>query len=327
MNEEIKWIRSITPSGYRQPELKVGIGDDAAIFYQKEDKDTVIAVDTMVEGVHFKRETMPLHAIGHKALAANISDLAAMGAIPQYYLVSVAFPKKTWNKEELHEIYRGMANLAKEFSMDLIGGDTVSIEKQLVLTVTVIGKIKQNRHLLRSNARPGDVVFVTGLVGLASLGLEMLLEDGLAAANDAANAQYIKAHQEPQPQLRAGLLFAESGFRMALNDISDGLASEAKEIAEASQVDIELDWARIPTTDYIQSHSTQKQESWLLYGGEDYQLLGTVSEEDWKSLQLMFRKATLPLYEIGTVRAGNGRVAMERDGSSTVITATGYDHL
>ncbi|MCD8511844.1 MAG: thiamine-phosphate kinase [Bacillus sp. (in: Bacteria)] len=327
MNKEIEWIRSITPKNTHHSSLKVPIGDDAAIYSDDPTQETVVAVDTMVEGVHFTKTTMPLKAIGHKALAVNISDIAAMGALPYFYLVSIAIPKQGWSETELHTIYDGMKELADQWEMDLIGGDTVSIKENLVITVTVIGKVESGTRLLRSNAQPGDMVFITGPLGHSAAGLEHLLGKGPSPQKQQEVLPYIQAHQYPEPQVEAGRLLASSGFRIALNDISDGLASEGKEIADASNVSIEFTWEDIPKTDYMKAAPLEKQEEWILYGGEDFQLIGTVSKEQWPSLKQMFKEHHMPIHNIGIVGTDAGEVKLTRDKETIVLTRTGYDHL
>lgn len=327
MNKEIEWIRSITPKDTNHSSVKVSIGDDAAIYSDDPTLETVVAVDTMVEGVHFTKKTMPLKAIGHKALAVNISDIAAMGAVPYYYLVSIAIPKQGWSEADLHTIYDGMKQLADQWKMDLIGGDTVSIKENLVITVTVIGKVEAGTRLLRSNAQPGDVVFVTGPLGHSAAGLEFLLGNEGNRQDHQKMLPYIQAHQYPVPQVEAGRLLASSGFRIALNDISDGLASEGKEIADASKVSIEIIWEDIPKTAYMAEAPLEKQEEWILYGGEDFQLIGTVNQADWPKLKQLFKTNQQTIHTIGKVGSHAGEVKLHRNKETKVLTRTGYNHL
>lgn len=327
MNEEMKWIQSITPKKYYQETVEVGIGDDAAIFSTDEKMENVIAVDTMVEQIHFTKDIMSPMGIGHKALAVNISDLAAMGAIPLYYLVSIAIPKKGWNNEELNLIYEGMTRLASKWKMDLIGGDTVSTESSLVMTVTVIGMVEKSTRLLRSNAQPNDVVFVTGKLGTVAYCLDQLM--GRENRTDNKHLQKLKAYLEPTPQVEAGRILARSGMRIALNDVSDGLASEAKEIADASHVSIVIDWDKVPKESFIENEPVERQKDWVLYGGEDFQLVGTVSLENFQLLEQIFNKKGLHIFKIGTVGNESGQVFLQ-EGSNRKrkrLVRTGYDHL
>lgn len=324
MKNEFEWIRSIAPARHRRSSVIKGIGDDAAVVRPKEGFDSVLSVDTMVEEVHFTKDTMPLTAIGYKALAVNVSDLAAMGALPLYFMVSVAIPKEGWQQEEIDEIYKGLGEAAEEYSMDLIGGDTVSTRSALVITVSVVGRVEQYRQLLRSDAETNDVVFLTGPVGYAAAGLSLLLERGREMWGD---DPFIQAHQRPKAQVEQGRFFAESGERIALNDVSDGLAHEAKEIAEASGVDLLLEWKKLPHLEKFQHVPLIRQREWLLHGGEDFALLGTMRAALFTSVQKQLQDKGLTLYEIGKVRRGKGNVWLEHDGEEKLLEDKGYTHF
>jgi thiamine-monophosphate kinase len=321
MKNEFEWIRSISPGFHYHKEVITGIGDDAAVVREKAGYDTVLAVDTMVEDVHFTKETMPLKAIGRKALAVNVSDLAAMGAVPLYFIVSIAVPKSGWTQEEIGEIYSGMKGLAEKYPMDLIGGDTVSIKEKLVISVTVTGRVEKDRALLRSSAEPGDLLFLTGKIGYAAAGLDRLLKEGKQAWDD--EDPFIQAHQSPDPHVKYGRGFVESGKRIAANDVSDGAAHESKEIAEASGVDVNIEWEKLPEVDRFAFLSDEKQEEWLLRGGEDFCLIGTASPKTCAELE----ERNLPLYIIGSVAEGKGRVWLERSGRRSELLGGGYTHF
>ncbi|WP_318036106.1 thiamine-phosphate kinase [Halobacillus salinarum] len=171
--DEFSFIQSIRPSAYHQESLIKGINDDAAVFEPK-DRQVVTSVDTMVNGVHFSKDTMEPFHMGFRALAANLSDLAAMGSKPAFYLVSIVVPDH-FIQQELHELYRGMRELAEEYRIDLIGGDTVS-GKELTISITVIGYVEKGKARYRSHAQPGDLVFATGTLGDSRGGLECLLK-------------------------------------------------------------------------------------------------------------------------------------------------------
>ncbi|MCR6109436.1 thiamine-phosphate kinase [Bacillus sp. A301a_S52] len=327
MADEFEWIKSIAPVKHFNDNVQVGIGDDAAIVANDSNYETIVTVDTMVEDIHFKRTTMLLQAIGHKALTANLSDIAAMGGVPRYYLVSIAVPKHGWSQQEITEIYDGLHALAEKWHVDLIGGDTVSTSEKLVLTVTVIGTIESGRRLLRANAKEGDVVFMTGPVGMAAYGLTELLDKGLKANEITSISPFITAHQYPEPQIKAGRLLAESKMRIALNDISDGLAHEAKEIAEASGVNVTIDWDKLPLRKQMIKHSLEKQMDWVLYGGEDFQLIGTVSQENSRKLANMFKTNGLFFHLIGNVEKGEGRVYIHHNGKKEPTQKAGYHHF
>ncbi|KAA0543398.1 thiamine-phosphate kinase [Bacillus sp. BGMRC 2118] len=322
IRDEFDFINKISTNQFISERVIEGIGDDAAIIRPLQQMDTVVCKDTMVEGVHFKKETMmPVH-IGHKALAANISDIAAMGGIPTYYLVSIAIPS-TWGEEELLEIYRGMSELASKYKMSLIGGDTVSIEGPLVVTVTVLGEIEQDKVLRRGNAKPGDFVFLTGNVGDSAAGLHILLSDN---TSNRRLTNLLNKHQLPHPQVIAGRILTKLP-RAATNDISDGVASEAIEIAIASRVDIVLDEYSLPLSEEILEFGRTRAVNWALYGGEDYELIGTVSPEEWPGLLHMFEKEKMRITHIGNVIEGSGKVFLDSKGELLELQKAGYNHF
>ncbi|MBM7094758.1 thiamine-phosphate kinase [Bacillus sp. H-16] len=320
MKDEFSFIRSIQPDRHHQPTVVAGIGDDAALYDAEEGFHEIAAVDTLVEDMHFTKKTMTPFHIGYKALAVNISDIAAMGGRPVYYLVSVSVPKSgTWSEAELQEMYKGMTVLADEYGVDLIGGDTNATNDKLVVSVTVMGRVEKGVRLLRSNAKPDDVVFVTGPVGSSAAGLHNLLE------GDDCPEHYLKAHQMPEPQVSAGRLLAQAGGRIALNDISDGLASEANEIAEASGVTVEIDWSRVPHD--LHGETDEDVEKWTLFGGEDFQLIGCTGEQTWERLGETFEKNGQRLTRIGRVVEGKPEVFLLKNGERTVLKKGGYNHF
>ncbi|MCM3719844.1 thiamine-phosphate kinase [Fictibacillus phosphorivorans] len=329
LQDEFEWIKSITPNTSHQKELVMGIGDDAALWSVNNELDQVICVDTMVEGVHFIRDTLSPHQLGYKALAVNLSDLGAMGAIPQFYLVSIAI-SKDWNAVELNEIYKGMTELAARYKTDLIGGDTVSIKGPLVLTVTVIGKVEKGKRLLRSNAKPGDSVFLTGVTGESAAGLKLLLENTRHHSYSKNEKELILQHQMPAPHIEQGRLLASCSHRISLNDVSDGLASELNEIAESSQVSIHIEENKIPVSSRLASYPRNKQLDFQLYGGEDYVLTGTVAQDQFGSLREQFEQHSLKIFEIGKVgEAGKAAVYLHRDENESPekITKQGFNHF
>ncbi|WP_408009073.1 thiamine-phosphate kinase [Pseudalkalibacillus sp. A8] len=322
MKDEFEWIESITPKQNHQPTLIEGIGDDAALIRPEAGFDDILCVDTMVENIHFSRKTMTPYQIGHKALGVNISDVAAMGGTPRFYLVSIAIPEN-WSEAELQEIYQGMEDLADNYKLDLIGGDTVSTPGPLVVSVTVHGRVLKGRKLLRKNALPGDVVFLTGPVGLSAAGLELLLEDRVSENLK----KLVEAHQLPVPQVEAGLLLAESGYKIALNDISDGLGSESHEIAESSNVHIQIRYEQLPTVEEFNHFPSEQVLDWMLYGGEDFQLVGTVPRENWPSLVNLFREKGQEIHEIGEVVEGKAEVSLLQENDTTPVSKKGYNHF
>ncbi len=326
MNDEFAFIANISPKETKQSSLVKGIGDDAAVYQGSNDMDEVVCVDTMVEGIHFLRNTVSPYQLGKKALAVNISDLAAMGAIPSYYLVSIAIPS-TWEEHELKDIFAGMATLATEYEIDLIGGDTVSTAGALVLTVTAIGRVERGRALYRNGAQPGDVLFLTGYVGSSAAGLNLLLDERDLCHFTEAEKELLLAHQEPRPHVSQGRLLANSGLRIALNDVSDGIASEAHEIAETSRVNITIDEDAIPFHPSMGQYPRDEQLEYGLFGGEDYVLMGTIARGDLPSLHATFREHCHPFYIIGSVEEGEGNVYLKKANRIKKLEKRGYNHF
>lgn len=321
--DEFTLIDSIKQQQYRQASLQKGVGDDAAVFRHAQE-DIVTAVDLFVENVHFSRQTMSTSQIGYRALAANISDLAAMGAVPRYYLVAIVIPS-IWKPEEIQEIFTGMNKLADVYEMDLIGGDTVSGD-QLVLSITVFGSLPFGRARYRSDAKPGDLVFTTGTLGGSSAGLHILTHPDRYLHAETL----IRHHQEPFPRVKFSnhLLNLE---RVALNDISDGIANELAEIAAASGVAIEIQDDMIPMSEGLHQFPKELQDQWKYFGGEDYELVGCVSEKEWPLLVEAAHTTNTKITHIGQVQSDpthEGTVwKVNTMGKREILPKKGYTHL
>ncbi|HHY71881.1 MAG TPA: thiamine-phosphate kinase [Bacillus bacterium] len=325
IQDEFSFINSITPKKYKQEHLITGIGDDAALFSGNSDVEEIVCMDTMIEQVHFTRETMKPFHIGYKVLASNISDIAAMGGIPNFYLVSIAIPE-SWSPAELLEIYNGMKTLANRYEMDLIGGDTVSSKHSLVITVTVIGRVPRGKHLLRKNAKANDLVFVTGCLGDSAAGLQLLLKYGVNYNFTKEEQALIEKHQLPEPRIEIGQILANYP-RVALNDVSDGIASELNEIATASNVTIVVEADKLPRSEYIQNFSQAEQLHWMLNGGEDYELVGTVTEGSWHEIEKQCKMKNYKITKIGYVKEGPAQVFIKQEGQCSLLQKRGFNHF
>ncbi|WP_163538256.1 thiamine-phosphate kinase [Gracilibacillus sp. YIM 98692] len=322
--DEFAFIQSIKQAYYKQPSVVKGIGDDAAIIRQPY-QDIITTVDTMVESIHFSTETTEPYHIGFRALAANISDIAAMGGIPSSYLVSMTIPNH-WSQESLQAIYAGMDGLAKQYQMDVIGGDTVSGE-QLTVTITVIGYVPKGKARYRSQAREGDIVFVTGTLGDSACGLHMLLKGVKDISQE--DQYFIERHRMPVPRVSFAKA-CQSLNRIVFNDVSDGIANEANEIAEASQLTLQLNYNDIPVHAYLRQFEENQVMEWALSGGEDFELIGTVSPNEWGQLKKIANQTDTMLTAIGTVLnkpKQNGMVLLEKKSRIATLEKSGYTHL
>jgi len=304
----------------------VGIGDDAAVVAPTPGLQTVLTCDAMVEIVDFLPWTMDDESIGWKAMAQNISDLAAMGAEPRYALAALAAPRG-FPLERLERLYAGLYACADAYGVSIVGGDMSTAPERVSVTITAVGEVEPGRALLRSGAVPGDVVFVTGALGLSAAGLHWLLRRETDGGD--AWAPLVAAHRRPRPRVAAGR--ALLGLATSLNDVSDGLASEAAEIAAASGVRLALDAAALPIHAALRAYAAtvgRDPLDFALAGGEDYELVGTAPAARADELLAALREAGAEPAIVGSVREGEPGVDLLRpDGSAEPLALRGYDHF
>ncbi|SDD00229.1 thiamine-monophosphate kinase [Melghirimyces thermohalophilus] len=309
-------------------EVEVDAGDDAAVMKSEAGMSTIFACDTMVETVHFLPETMQPEDIGWKCMAANISDVAAMGGKPNYALVSLAVPE-TWKPEALKQLYTGMHEICRRFGTRVVGGDTVRSPQHLVVTISLMGSVESGRSLLRSTARPGDVLFVTGELGGSAAGLHLMLREDRHLWMERYPG-LVKAHRRPLPDVKAGRWLLQTGCTVSCDDVSDGLAHEAWEIAEASGVRLVLDGARLPLAEEVRSYAReigQDPLEWALSGGEDFHLVGTLPQADWPRLHREAGRVGIRLFAVGRVEEGVPGVDCIVDGHRRERVQKGYNHF
>lgn len=303
--------RYLTRSG-TDGAVRVGIGDDAAVVATE--GDLAIAVDTLVAGTHFP-ESLGADAVGHRALAVNLSDLAAVGAKPRWATMALCLPgaDESW----IGAFADGFFRLAAQFGVTLIGGDTT--RGPLAVTVQVIGD-QSAEPLLRSGGTPGDLVFVSGSLGDAAAGLESLL--GGNGAKDAA--PLVERFSYPVPRIELGLALADLAHSAI--DISDGLVSDLGHVCRQSRCGARIDIDRLPLSKTLRSLGADRAIEYALNGGDDYELLFTVAADDVGRLGEAAARAGTPVTEIG-VLTGNGRLVGIRDGSEFALEAQGFRHF
>jgi thiamine-monophosphate kinase len=298
-------------------DVLLGVGDDAAVLMPPPGQALVAATDTLVEGRHFLPGT-PAAAVGHQALAANLSDLAAMGAEPAWALLSLSMPAA--DERWLEEFARGLYALAGTHGVALVGGDTVS--GPLVVTIEVLGFVPPAAALKRGGARAGDVVYVSGTPGEAAAGLE-LLKSG-AAGFDSSDRR-VQRFLRGEPRLQLGR--ALRGVASAAMDVSDGVLGDLHKLASASGVAVRLDLDSLPVAPVLAAHYDRAQcERFVLHGGDDYELLFTVPAGGAGALDALARDAGIAVHAIGTVEPGSG-VQCLRAGRIENVTGQGYDHF
>ena len=315
--DEFSLIDKLTQHSIHNPTyVKVGVGDDCAVYDSPREVDQLVSTDMMVEGIHFSERTTSSFDIGYRLGAANISDIAAMGGTPRHMVVSIAVPKGR-DTSYVEEVYNGLRNICADYDVNIIGGDTVSTEGPFVISATVFGDVPTNQSVLRSGAQDGDVVFITNYLGLSYVGLHSLLE----GCEDYPVSQSV--HQRPIPHVECGIIARDLGAT-SMNDISDGLSSELNEIAKASQVTIYIDENTLPIHPEVQVYCESHHMSPYLpmwTGGEDFQLVGTIPAD--KAEELPTDTFTI----IGCVKAGSAQVLVDRDGQWVTVEPKGYNHL
>jgi len=305
-----------------------GIGDDAAVLAPSGTNRLLLTTDMMVEEVHFSFRYATYRQVGHKALAVNLSDIAAMGGRPTHGVVSLAIPSGT-EVENLQELYRGMAGLAARYGVNIVGGDTVKSANQLVINLALLGEVEQERVIFRSGAQVGDYIMVTGTLGDSAAGLHLCQHPEIPLRPEMAEVLR-KRHLEPQARLDAAGLLAETGLVTAMNDISDGLAGEIREICQASGVGCSLEGKDIPLSEETRALGRitgYDPLQWALYGGEDFQLVFTVKPEGPEVIQKIFATAGLGVAVIGRITSLHEGIKLDTGEGSRALESGGYDHF
>jgi thiamine-monophosphate kinase len=301
------------------PGALLGVGDDAALLQVGDGNVLAVSTDMLVNGTHFLPDADPF-LLGHKTLAVNLSDMAAMGATPRWATLAIALPDadETW----LEKFSAGLFALAQQYGVELVGGDTT--RGPLNLCVTIMGEIPQGRALLRSGAQPGDDIWVSGKLGDAALALAHLQKRIVLSESEfAACAQ---ALHQPQPRVALGL--ALRGLANCAIDISDGLLADLGHILDASQVAAEIDYALLPVSSVLHAYAQQPLgKQCALSGGDDYELCFTASVNRHAEIMNISTRLELPLTCIGKVVAGRGCIVHDAAGNPINLGSGGYDHF
>jgi len=305
----IERIRSRVPPA--DASLVVGIGDDAAVAALDRGALQVLTTDALVEGVHFDRRFSTLADIGHKALAVNVSDVAAMGGASRFALLSLMLPKQT-SLADVDELLDGLLNLARQLRVTLAGGNITRSPGPLVLDVTVIGSVRPRRILTRGGGRAGDDLYVTGRIGAALAGLEWLREHGAAPKegapprpNGESMAECVDRYCRPDPRARLGALLGRTRAASACMDLSDGLADGVTQIASASGTGAQIDAALLPVHPAAEAWFTNRGSDPIttaVAGGDDYELLFAVSPKRRGRLRSVIHESRgVPITRIGAL--------------------------
>ena len=299
------------------PGAILGVGDDAALLRVADGMELAVSTDMLVSGTHFFADTDPFK-LGHKALAVNLSDLAAMGAVPRWVTLALSLPNA--DADWLQQFSDGFFSLAEEHGVALVGGDTT--RGLLNISITIMGEVPSGKALRRDGAQPGDDIWVSGRLGGASLGLAHL--QGEIMLPEAARAGCLAALQQPQPRVALGL--ALRGIAHSAIDISDGLLADLGHILACSQLGAEIQFEAIPGPRGASIDESVLAQS-ILSGGDDYELCFTAPASRRDEIVALGAKLQLPLARIGHTRNEPGCVVFAADGGVITTKESGYDHF
>jgi thiamine-monophosphate kinase len=293
----------------KSKDILVGIGDDAAVIKTKKGLQ-VLTTDCIVEGDHFSRKWFTPKQIGMKSIEINVSDVAAMGGIPKYVLVSLCLPQAL-DVDFVEEMYKGMWASCDKYGIEIIGGNMTHSD-QIVISITLTGEVDEKNLSLRSGAKPGDLIFVSGHLGNGRAGLR-LFQEGLKGFEGIR-----QSYLEPKAQLKTSLKI--SPFVNSMIDVSDGLAPEVKHICDESKCGAIIYEDKIPIKDDVREVACvlgEDEHDYALFGGEDFQLVYSVSKNNLKSVQG---------YVVGEIVKEKSVKLMDA-GKEKIITKSGYDHF
>ena len=321
-SSEAQMIRAIQRITGRAKDrrLVLPIGDDAAAFRTRPGFLTLVSTDALVEGIHFDLTYCSPEDVGWKALAVNLSDIAAMGGTPLYATTSIALTQKT-SADFVSRLYRGLAAIARQHAVTLIGGDTCRSPQGIFLDVTIIGEVEPENMLTRRGAKPGDLLYVTGELGGSSLGLELLSRSRKKVPRSVA----IRRHLRPQPRCAAGRFLAEQKLASAMIDLSDGLSTDLSRLCEQSGVGAFVEACQLPMAQFRPRRDLANDLlHYALHGGEDYELLFAVPPR--LSQRVPGKIDGLSVHRIGCVTRATGIWLLDGQEKHR-LNPGGFDHF
>ncbi len=326
---ELKLIQRIADN-YRSSlsSIVTGIGDDAAALRISENNILLTTCDLLLEDVHFNLNFTDSYQLGRKSLAVNLSDIAAMGGTPLFFLVSLALPPHL-PIEFIDDLYRGMTDLADEFDTKLVGGDTNASPDKLMINITLLGEANPDHLIKRSGAQVGDSIFVTGTLGDAALGFFILEFDKNMNRPYSHNTLTYK-HLSPYPRIKEGISIAENRLASAMIDISDGLLIDLRRILTLSKLGATIYIPQLPLSKEFKQYQGKLKHNkidFALKGGEDYELLFTSPQNKEKELLKLGQTLGVPINKIGEVNSSEELVILDQNHKSYPIDDQGYDHF
>ncbi|MFO8085800.1 MAG: thiamine-phosphate kinase [Desulfobacterales bacterium] len=312
----------------RKSDVIRAIGDDAAVFLHPAGEAVLVTTDMLVERIHFLKNATSGFNLGYKALAVNLSDIAAMGASAREAFVSIAIPEDC-SIEFIEDIYEGMKHLSADFQINLLGGDTTGSGRDLVINVVVVGAAPKDEILYRNGAKTGDVIFCTGYLGDSRAGCHLIVNEIEAESDEFKTLK--NAHLIPRPCLLEGNFLARCGAVHAAIDISDGLSSDLSHILKQSRVGAKIYAEKIPISENLKTFCRKfdfDPVQFAVAGGEDYVLLFTTSSDQAETISKKYCTIfKVPLFEIGEINDSNQLELEFPNGKTKRIPTTGWDHF
>lgn len=295
------------------------VGDDCAVLPKDTETDLLLTADMLVEDIDFRLDWTTPEYLGHKALAVSLSDIAAMGGTPKWAMLSIAVAEQLWKTDFQDRFYEGWFALANKYGVELIGGDISRSPDKLVTDSTIVGEVSKGQAILRSGAKPGDFIFVSGVIGGAAGGLK-LIENQI---QNRVNAFYLVQRQlRPQPQVILGNLLQNRGLVSSMIDLSDGLSSDLGHLCESGHVGATIYVERLPIDADLGVHfPTDVCLHMALNGGEDFELLFTSPEKN------ILLPETHPVTCIGEITANVGIIELIDGKKTTILQKKGYRHF
>ncbi|MBF0370992.1 MAG: thiamine-phosphate kinase [Magnetococcales bacterium] len=309
----------------KAPGVTLGIGDDAAIVDIPPGQELLTTTDTLVEGIHFRADCDP-YLLGQKSLRVNLSDIAAMGGEPLWYLLSFSAGAQT----KLHWVEafaRGLGDAGEAFGLTLIGGDTVGSRGGISLTITLMGLVPKGQAVRRSGAQVGDLIYLSGTIGDAALGYAGKRE----WFDDEQDWLYLQDRlNRPQPRVELGQLLRERGLAHAMLDVSDGLVADLGHLCKASNMGAEIHTEKLPLSPPVRALLTERGDEILqliLTGGEDYELLFTAPHSARKELAKMATHASISLADVGRMVLDGSGLSLFQSGTPLDVGKGGWRHF
>jgi len=303
--------------GKLNSQILTPIGDDCAVLRLLAGKDTLVTTDFTLEGIHFRREWHSPESVGHRCLMRGLSDIAAMGGEPVAAFLSLALPRKL-PQRWVERFLRSLVDLGARYHVVLAGGDTAESPDGILADIVVVGSVPKGKAVLRSGARPGDGIYVTGELGGSAAAVWQMMKK----PRRKLNPKYFPRHFFPEPRLEVGCFLREKGLATAMIDTSDGLSTDLAHICEETGVGAEL-WAGAIPRASVGKPAQAVDLKFALHGGEDYELLFTVSGK--KSVPT--RIAGVPVTRVGQITRGKTRILRNENGVSHELRPHGWEHF